>query len=74
MSSSVDYIESEDDESNGGRRSLRAATLDKLVQFCIDEFGMFFLNNLIDHYSDSDLCNLWNLIWKGKDICKVTCF
>ncbi|XP_031550693.1 ras guanyl-releasing protein 3-like isoform X2 [Actinia tenebrosa] len=38
MSSTVDYIESEDDESNGRRASLRAATLDKLVQFCIDEF------------------------------------
>jgi hypothetical protein len=43
MSSVVDYIESEDDESGTGRRvSLRAATLDKLIQFCIDEFGMFF--------------------------------
>lgn len=35
MSNIVDYIVEEDETG----RHIRAATLEKLVQFCVDEFG-----------------------------------
>lgn len=52
MSNVVDFIMDEDDSG----RHIRAATLEKLVEFCVDEFGKKFVFLLAPLMSYNEEC------------------